>query len=452
MPRVSDCSKRKQGICGKTCETCFHKSFASHEKAKFWHKEKNLLEPYQVSLGSGKPFWFKCGDCKHDFQTKPNSVTRKQGKSGGPTWCPYCANGPLCEAKDCLVCLDRSFASHPKAEFWCEEKNISDNGEQLIPRHFHKGSEKECFFRCGDCKHIFSAPLYTITNKTQPKWCPFCGGKNLCNDDDCERCFSESFESHERAEFWHKEKNVSDDGIVLTPRNFRMCSDKKAWFECKVCKHDFHTKINSVTKGKNPSWCPFCGGQKLCDDPDCDWCFGHSFASHANSESWSKENFPMTPRNVRLFCKTKFIFECKKCKRSHKCSVAHATNGRGCPFCRYKTEAKVFDFLVTIYPETIRQFSPEWCRNKTTNKLLLFDFCIGKIIIEVDGPQHFIQVSKWKSPETTQEKDRYKEERAKENGYVVIRFLQEEIWNDQTDKWKNDMEQRIREELEKIAE
>ena len=66
---------------------------------------------------------------------------------------------------------------------------------------------------------------------------------------------------------------------------------------------------------------------------------------------------------------------------------------------------------------------------------LPFDFCIPelKIIIELDGRQHFIQVSNWSSPEETYENDLFKEMCAKENGYSVIRIIQEDVLNDTYD-------------------
>jgi very-short-patch-repair endonuclease len=56
-----------------------------------------------------------------------------------------------------------------------------------------------------------------------------------------------------------------------------------------------------------------------------------------------------------------------------------------------------------------------------------------KLIIEIDGPHHFIQVSNWKSPKETQARDKYKENIAIENGYTIFRILQEDIWYNMND-------------------
>ncbi len=76
-----------------------------------------------------------------------------------------------------------------------------------------------------------------------------------------------------------------------------------------------------------------------------------------------------------------------------------------------------------------RQVKFTWCKNYETGRFLPFDFCIDNIIIELDGLQHFEQVSNWQSPELSRIKDTYKERTAISKGYYVIRLLQSEVWN-----------------------
>lgn len=79
----------------------------------------------------------------------------------------------------------------------------------------------------------------------------------------------------------------------------------------------------------------------------------------------------------------------------------------------------------------VRQPKFDWCRGLKTGKYLPFDFLVDdSIIIELDGIQHFEQVSNWDSPLITQAADRYKEICAKRNGYTIIRLLQEDVWDD----------------------
>jgi very-short-patch-repair endonuclease len=69
------------------------------------------------------------------------------------------------------------------------------------------------------------------------------------------------------------------------------------------------------------------------------------------------------------------------------------------------------------------------------------------IIIELDGAQHFRQVLNWSSPEEQLENDIYKQNCANENGYSVIRLLQEDVLYDRYD-WFNDLCQAVNDIIE----
>ena len=57
-----------------------------------------------------------------------------------------------------------------------------------------------------------------------------------------------------------------------------------------------------------------------------------------------------------------------------------------------------------------------------------------KIIVELDGPQHFgISIGKWKTSEHNKSRDVYKMKCARENGYSIIRILQEDVWKNKFD-------------------
>ena len=64
------------------------------------------------------------------------------------------------------------------------------------------------------------------------------------------------------------------------------------------------------------------------------------------------------------------------------------------------------------------------------------------MLIEVDGDQHFNQVSNWDSPESVQLKDIEKIKYCLENGYSIIHIYQKDIWNDTYD-WKTILKAQI---------
>jgi very-short-patch-repair endonuclease len=101
--------------------------------------------------------------------------------------------------------------------------------------------------------------------------------------------------------------------------------------------------------------------------------------------------------------------------------------GQGCPYCKNKTESLLHDWLTNKYSNVKYQPKYSWCINPKTNRFLPFDFEYNNIIIELDGPQHFRQVSNWRSPDEQQYLDKYKMKCALENNKHIIRILQEDV-------------------------
>ena len=260
-------------------------------------------------------------------------------------------------------------------------------------------------------------------------WCSFCSNQKLCENVDCIECFEKSFASHDKYKYW------SDKNKMIPRQTFKLCR-KKCWFNCDKCKHSFEQYLNHVNNG---IWCPYCKNKKLCENVDCADCFNKSFASHEKSKYWSNKN-ETSPRNVFKVSYTKIIFNCDKCVNEYE---TYLSNNTGCPFCINKTENKLYEKLKPFYPTILSQFKQEWCKKL---RHLPFDFVIPeyKIIIELDGPQHFQQISNWSSPEEQFENDKYKEKCANDNGYSVIRLLQEDLFYDNYD-WVKELCETIEE-------
>ena len=144
---------------------------------------------------------------------------------------------------------------------------------------------------------------------------------------------------------------------------------------------------------------------------------------HGNKYDYSK--------SVYDGCDKKLIIICKKHGEFLQTPYYHS-RGAGCPTCVNKTESKLYEKLITIYPSLQTQFKQDWCMKKS---YLPFDFCIPEhnIIIELDGRQHFQQVANWSSGEDQFENDKYKEECANQNRYSIIRLLQEDVFYDTYD-------------------
>lgn len=254
--------------------------------------------------------------------------------------------------------------------------------------------------------------------------------RNLCSDMNCKVCENRSFASHPKSKYWSNLNNISARQVFI-------CSGNKYIFKCD-CNHFFDAALNNINKGH---WCPFCNNKKLCDDLECIKCEEKSFMSNPKSQYWSKLN-DISPRDVFKNSIKKFHFDCPDCNCIYTAQLNNITTGYWCDCLHNKSEAKLCNYLLKNYINIEKQKRFKWCKNKI---YLPFDFCIEeyKLIIELDGNQHFKQISNWQSPEFTQERDKYKNECAINNGYSIIRIYQVDVWNDKND-WKNKLQNAVK--------
>ncbi len=156
---------------------------------------------------------------------------------------------------------------------------------------------------------------------------------------------------------------------------------------------------------------------------------------------YSKTYYVNAFSNVIVGCKEHGSFEIKACNH---------LRGSGCSLCKNKTEGKLYNFLLSEYINSniIKQYKNEFCKNK---RLLPYDFLLTindvKIIIELDGWQHFKQVMNWLSNDKTRKIDVYKMVKATQNNHHVIRLFQPDIWNDSFD-WRNWLKIKIQDILD----
>ena len=310
------CNDKQRKLCSnENCNICLKRSFATHEKSKYW-SSRNDGKPRNYFLKSDKKFWFDCNKCKHDFETALSNVANNR-------WCPYYANKKLCIDDDCDDCYQKSFKSHENSKYWSSKNGVCK------PRDYFKGSDKKFWFDCDNCKHDFEATLSSIVNgKT---WCPYCANKKLCIDDDCYDCYQKSFASHEKSTYWDYVNNKG------TPRDYFLNCTKKFWFDCDKCKHVFDASLSKIVNGN--TWCPFCASKKLCDNEKCNDCFNKSFESHKKSKYWDYKNNDGCPRDYFLNSHSKFWFNCKN-NHNFETRLDHiVTDNSWCPLCNHKTES-----------------------------------------------------------------------------------------------------------------
>nr|WQM87181.1 putative endonuclease [Marseillevirus cajuinensis] len=401
----------------KNRKVLYNKSFASSPRFTEW-SPKNPIDAKDVPIKSGKIYFFACSSCGHEYESSPYNVHKSK-------MCPHCC-GRVCKfydesGKEQKI---RSFAEARWSRYWSQKNNIPPEQVSLC-------SSKKFWLVCPDCSHEFHATICNYSDGDRK--CPFCTNRKRCGRRECKICFEHSFASREIKLLWsHKNKK--------TPLEVSKCSQEKFLFGCPDCGHEFSQKPDKLRDRKG---CPYCGGASICFDSECSFCWTESFAASPRAKFWSEDN-NTAPRNIRKGCSKKYEFICEK-NHKFKTSPRYIRAGSWCPLCKSKTEAKVFSWLLSVTPLTVHQARFSWCINPETGKVLPFDICVAdKFIIEIDGRQHFEQVSNWTPVEETQKRDRLKEELAEANGFKILRLSQEQVWEDSMD-WKSQIKEFIKE-------
>lgn len=376
----------------------------------------DIEEMKKYTCGSHTKVNWKCksGNPCHKWSSAISSRAREKYSSG----CPYCCHNP--KTCPCSVCPNL-YNDHP------ELRNEWDGDIEDMKRHA-SNSGKKVNWKCtsGNPCHKWKAPSY---NRIKDIGCPYCSipSRKTCNCINCHNLYNDF--PHLRDEW---------DGDLEEMKKHPSGSNKKVNWKCKSGNpcHKWPSVISNRT-GKEPRGCPYCSvpSKKTCRCADCPNLYNDF--PHLRNE-WvgnveDMKNYPSgTEKKVNW-----------RCVHGHKWNSAisnRTSKGKttGCPICVNKTEAILFEYLSSLNYVIEREKKYEWLEDKRR-----FDFVINnKTIIELDGAQHFRQVWKWRSPESTQDNDMDKMNKALENDFNIIRIHQEDVYYDRID-WRNEIKEAV---------
>ncbi len=214
------------------------------EVASEWHPIRNVdLKPEDFLPGSHQKVWWKCKE-GHEWKAQIKSRTARRDAVG----CPTCAREKARTrtrahfGKDDLATLFPDLCKE-----WDREKNAEID---LYPERILPGSTKKAWWICSKCGNSWDAVIHSRTKLKAG--CPYCGKNPLrvqSGVNDLKTRYPEI------ALEWHPEKNVE-----LTPEKVYCTSNKKAWWKCRVCGHEWETAISVRTR--MGCGCPRCAGKK----------------------------------------------------------------------------------------------------------------------------------------------------------------------------------------------
>ncbi len=201
------------------------------ELAKEWNYNKNGdLKPDMVMPNREKNVWWKCNK-GHEWEA---SIKNRNNGSG----CLICVNQQVLKGYNDLATMNPELV---------KEWNYNKNGD-LKPDMVMPNSSKKVWWKCNK-GHEWEA---SIANRSKGRGCSICHSKQVLKGYNDLGTINPAL-----ARDWHYEKNGN-----LKPDMVMANSNKKAWWKCSKCSHEWQASIANRNKGRG---CPNCKNNKRDD-------------------------------------------------------------------------------------------------------------------------------------------------------------------------------------------
>jgi len=368
-----------------------------------WVGDIELMK-LQKASSKDKVYW-KCksgNPCHVWIASIRDRAVRKSG-------CLFCCKQQTCSCENC----PNLYNNFP--ELRDEWNNIESMKEYSI------GSNTKVSWKCksGCPCHVWIA---SIQNRTTGSGCPYCSGHRICACDSCPNLYNDYPDLRQE---WNNNEDM---------KSLSSYSHKKVSWKCKSKKscHIWDAVIKHRTLSN--SGCPYCSGHRVCACLECPNLY--------NDYPELREEWNNDVELMKLYSYGSEFSASWKCKvkgHIYNASIySRTTANTGCPKCKHKTERKLLDYLTSAFEDVSHQVRFPWIGLRS------FDFMLSeyRILIELDGRQHFKQIMNWMSPELTTANDIDKMELACKNNYSIIRLLQVDVYENRNN-WKIKLQQAI---------
>ena len=338
-----------------------------------WNWKKNIelgFDPYKVTCGSGKKAWWRC-DKGHEWQA--TIASRSSGCR-----CPYCVGVHVSKGENDLQTINPILAKE-----WNFEKN---NG--LTPSDVMPNSDKKVWWKCNN-GHEWQA---SIRSRNIGSGCPYCANQRVMTGYNDLQTVNPIL-----AKEWNNDRNDK-----LTPLDVLPNSHKKVWWRCDK-GHEWQATIAHRNNGRG---CPYCSNKKvLRGENDLqtinpilvkEWNYGKNgfikpddFATNSNKKIWWR------------------------CNKGHEwqATIAHRSNGQGCPICNTERKTSFPEYALVYY---LKKYGLEVIHTYNEKGYELDVYIPSKgVAIEYDG--HF-----WHKNST--KKDLEKNIKCKKDGIKLYRI------------------------------
>ena len=275
-----------------------------------WNWEGNAdIAPSQLTLGSGKKVWWKCGK-GHEWEAA--CYSRIAGNQ-----CPICSGRKVLVGYNDLSTLAPEIALqwHPSKNSDCTPKDVTINSHRKV-------------WWLGPCGHEWRA---SIADRNSGRGCPYCAGKKVLKGYNDLQTVNPTL-----AKEWNYEKNNG-----LTPEEVIPGSGQNVWWKCQR-GHEWQATIGSRNAGRG---CPNCSGRytnKGENDLQTD--------NPTLAKEWNIEkNTGLTPMDVMPNSDKKVWWKCQK-GHEWQATINSRNSGIGCPYCSGRYPIKGENDLQTLNP------------------------------------------------------------------------------------------------------
>jgi glutaredoxin len=231
------------------CPYCSNQKLCKHnnllalfpELCEEWDYERNKKGPEEYSKGFCKKVWWKCRNDPCGCHRWEATISKRTNLKN-PRGCPYCSNQKLCKHNNLSILCPEL----------CKEWDYERN--EKSPEEYSKGSCKKVWWKCRNdpcgC-HRWEATIANRAKHNNPRGCPYCSNRKLCEHNNLSVLFPELCEE------WDYERNEKE------PESYTKGSGKRVWWNCKDCdSHIWKACIYSRTNSKKPTGCPLCMASK----------------------------------------------------------------------------------------------------------------------------------------------------------------------------------------------
>ena len=220
-----------------------------------------------------------------------------------------------------------------------KEWNWDRNNELgLLPEKITYGSTKSVWWKC-EKGHEWPAQPNSRTSRKYTRGCPYCANKKVLTGFNDLQSIRPDI-----AKEWNYNKNGT-----LQPTDVMYGSQKKVWWKCSVCSHEWQATIDNRSHGTG---CPMCGRKLSVLNAQETRIKDRGSLADNNPElldEWDYDENIMSPYEITSGSKQKVGWICWK---GHKWrdTVYHRTlEGRCCPICNGESKTSFQEQAILYY-------------------------------------------------------------------------------------------------------